>query len=154
MKYQFLTAILFCSIAFSASALDDSKENREFQAKRYMASQPSEEMLKDMAKNMSMNFPPEQRKDFRVMMLDYVDLSVIDEVSHGALVKYFTAELQKCNLGSDKIFLEQVSCSSRFTRMPFGRNIEVALKKSFYRISYTDRNGNPYSLFISHVDPL
>ena len=92
MKYQFLTAILFCSIAFSASALDDSKENREFQAKRYMASQPSEEMLKDMAKNMSMNFPPEQRKDFRVMMLDYVDLSVIDEVSHGALVKYFTAD--------------------------------------------------------------
>ena len=59
------------------------------------------------------------------------------------IVKYFTAELQKCNLGSDKIFLEQVNCSSRFTRMPFGRNIEYALKTSFYRISYTDRNGNP-----------
>ena len=92
MKYQFLTAILFCSIAFSALALDDSKENREFQAKRYMASQPSEEMLKDMSKSMSMNLPPEQRKDFRVMILNYVDIAVIDEVSHRALVKYFTAD--------------------------------------------------------------
>ena len=59
------------------------------------------------------------------------------------IVKYFSSELQKCNLGSDKIFLEQVNCSSRFTRMPFGRNIEYALKTSFYRISYVDRNGNP-----------
>jgi prepilin-type N-terminal cleavage/methylation domain-containing protein len=58
------------------------------------------------------------------------------------IVKYFTAELQKCNLGSNKIFLEQVNCSSRFTRNPFGRDIEYALKKSFYRISYVDRNGN------------
>ena len=36
------------------------------------------------------------------------------------IVKYFGAELQKCNLGEDKIFNQQVSCSSRFTRMPFG----------------------------------
>ena len=56
--------------------------------------------------------------------------------------KYFSAELQKCNLGSSKIFNDQVNCSSRFVRMPFGRNIEVALKTSFYRISYVDRNGN------------
>ena len=92
MKYQFLTAILFGSIAFSALALDDSKENREFQAKRYMASQPSEEMLEDMSKNMAMNLPPEQRKDFRNMILNYVDIAAIDEVALGALVKYFTAD--------------------------------------------------------------
>ena len=59
------------------------------------------------------------------------------------IVKYLSSELQKCNLGSEKIFLEQVNCSSRFTRMPFGRDIEYALKTSFYRISYVDRNGNP-----------
>ena len=58
------------------------------------------------------------------------------------IVKYFSAELQKCNLGSSKIFNDQVNCSSRFVRQPFGRNIEVALKTSFYRISYVDRNGN------------
>ena len=92
MKYQFLTVILFGSIAFSALALDDSKENREFQAKRYMASQSSEEMLKDMSKSMAMNLPPEQRKDFRNMILNYVDIAVIDEVAQGALVKYFTAD--------------------------------------------------------------
>ena len=92
MRYQFLTAILFGSIAFSALALDDSKENREFQAKRYMASQSSEEMLKDMSKSMAMNLPPEQRKDFRNMILNYVDIAVIDEVAQGALVKYFTAD--------------------------------------------------------------
>ena len=92
MKCQFLTAILFCSFAFSVSALEDSKDNRKYQAKRYMASQSSEEMLKDMAENMSMNLPPEQRKDFRVMLLNYVDISAIDGVSQGALVKYFTAD--------------------------------------------------------------
>ena len=58
------------------------------------------------------------------------------------IVKYFSAELQKCNLGSNKIFLEQVNCSSRFTRMPFGRDIEYALKTSFTRIGYVDKNGN------------
>ena len=58
------------------------------------------------------------------------------------IVKYFTAELQKCNLGSDKIFLEQVNCSSRFTRMPFGVDVEDAIEQTFTRIGYKDRNGN------------
>jgi prepilin-type N-terminal cleavage/methylation domain-containing protein len=58
------------------------------------------------------------------------------------IVKYFNAELQKCNLGEDKIFNQQVYCSSRFIRMPFGRDIEYALKTSFIRIGYVDKNGN------------
>ena len=58
------------------------------------------------------------------------------------IVKYFGAELQKCNLGEDKIFNQQVSCSSRFTRMPFGVDVEDALEQTFTRIGYKDRNGN------------
>ena len=58
------------------------------------------------------------------------------------IVKYFNAEIQKCNLGEDKFFNQQVSCSYRFTRMPFGRDIEYALKQTFTRIGYVDRNGN------------
>ena len=58
------------------------------------------------------------------------------------IVKYFGAELQKCNLGEDKIFNQQVSCSSRFTRMPFGADVEDALEQTFTRIGYKDRKGN------------
>ena len=58
------------------------------------------------------------------------------------IVKYFGAELQKCNLGEDKIFNQQVSCSSRFSKFPFEVDIEYALKQTFTRIGYKDRNGN------------
>ena len=58
------------------------------------------------------------------------------------IVKYFGAELQKCNLGEDKIFNQQVSCSSRFTRIPFVFDVRDALEQTFTRIGYKDRKGN------------
>src|SRR6056300_1261853 len=58
------------------------------------------------------------------------------------IVKYFNAEIQKCNLGEEKIFNEQVYCSQRFTSNPWHRDIEYALKQTFTRIGYVDRNGN------------
>ena len=57
------------------------------------------------------------------------------------IVKYFGAELQKCNLGEDKIFNQQLSCSDRFTKYGLTK-IEYALRTSFTRIGYVDTNGN------------
>jgi prepilin-type N-terminal cleavage/methylation domain-containing protein len=58
------------------------------------------------------------------------------------IVKYFNAEIQKCNLGEEKIFNEQIYCSQKYTQMPWGRDIEYALKSTFTRIGYVDKNGN------------
>ena len=92
MRYQILTAIFLCCFVFSAAALEDSTENREYHAKRYMDSQSSEEMFKDLAKNMAMNLPPEDREYFRNIILTYLDVSALDEANLKGLVKHFTAD--------------------------------------------------------------
>ena len=91
MKYHILTIILFCSFVFPATALEDSTENREHHAKRYMTAVSPEDVIRDMAKNMSMNVPPEAREGFRAAILYYMDMSEIYKTSHSLLVKYFTA---------------------------------------------------------------
>ena len=58
------------------------------------------------------------------------------------IVKYFNAEIQKWNLGEDKIFNLQVYCSQRFIKDQWHRAIEYALKQTFARIGYLDKSGN------------
>ena len=91
MKHQILTIILFCSFVFPATALEDSTENRQHHAKRYMTAVSPEDVIRDMAKNISMNLPPEDRKSFRAGIQSYLDVTEIEKASYKLLVKYFTA---------------------------------------------------------------
>jgi hypothetical protein len=84
--------ILFIFISLPALALEDSNENRLQQAERYMATTPTEEMMEDLAKNMSMNLPPEQRQDFRAILLEHLNINTLSNAMITSMVKAFTAD--------------------------------------------------------------
>ncbi len=90
MTVRILLILMFFS--FPALALEDSYENRVQQAERYMAAIPPEEMMQDMAQNMSMNLPPEQRQEFRSVLLEYLDIDVLSNAMTTSMVKAFTAD--------------------------------------------------------------
>ncbi|WIO74057.1 DUF2059 domain-containing protein [Porticoccaceae bacterium LTM1] len=84
--------LLFVFFSVSALALDDSKENRIQQAERYMATMPPEELMQDMAKNVAMNFPPDQREEFRELLLKHVNINTLSDAMKVAMVNAFTAD--------------------------------------------------------------
>lgn len=90
MKTGFLLSILFC--CFSAFAMEDSAENRLKEAQRYVATTPPEEVMIDMANNMSMNLPPEERKEFRELFVNYVNMQALADAMIASMVKTFTAD--------------------------------------------------------------
>jgi hypothetical protein len=85
-------ALIFIFISGPVLALEDSNSNRLEQAERYMATSPPEELLKDMAVNMSMNLPPEDRDDFRNLLIEHVDVDTISNTIKASMVNYFTAD--------------------------------------------------------------
>lgn len=85
-------ALIFIFISGPVLALEDSNSNRLEQAERYMATTPPEELLKDMAVNMSMNLPPEDRDDFRNLLIEHVDVDTISNTIKASMVNYFTAD--------------------------------------------------------------
>ena len=86
--FVFLTILL----SFSASAIEDSEENRLQEAERYMAATPPEELLADMAKNLSVNLPPEDRQGFKELLLEHTDIEVLENAMKASMVKIFTAD--------------------------------------------------------------
>ena len=47
------------------------------------------------------------------------------------LIKYFSAELQKCNIGELKFVENSINCSDRFTNYKISQTAEVALGSKF-----------------------
>ena len=92
MLARILLLYFFINMPLPAFALDDTSENRLQQAERYMATTPPQEMMQDMASNMSMNLPPEARKEFRDLLLEYVNINTLSDAMKASMVKAFTAE--------------------------------------------------------------
>ena len=84
-----ITILLFSASSF---AIDDTPENRMVQVKRYLAAMPPDELFRDMAKNVSMNFPPTERSAFREFMTEYVDINALSEAMVTSMIKHFTAD--------------------------------------------------------------
>lgn len=84
--------LLFLFVISPTLALDDSYENRLQQAERYMETAPPEEMMRDMTINMSMNFPPEQRQEFRSFLLEHVNINTLSSAMKDSMIKAFTAD--------------------------------------------------------------
>ena len=90
---QLITAMLLLAIsAQMAFALDDTPDNREREAVRYMLASPLSEMMADMSQQLAMNLPPDRRKAFKDLMTRHLDLIAVEKAMKAALIKHFTAD--------------------------------------------------------------
>jgi hypothetical protein len=90
MKIIIVLFITFLTIP--VWALDDTMANREQEATRYLAAAPPRELFEDMAEHMAANLPPEQREDFKTLLLKYLDIDAVTKGMKASMVKTFTAD--------------------------------------------------------------
>ena len=62
--------------------------------------------------------------------------------NHQTLVKYFSAELQRCNLGETKFIENSVNCTDRFTNYTISQGAELVLNSKF-KNPYKANQGMP-----------
>ena len=62
--------------------------------------------------------------------------------NHQTLIKYFSAELQKCNLGETKFIENTINCSDRFINYKISQGAEVVLNSKF-KNPYKTNQGMP-----------
>ena len=62
--------------------------------------------------------------------------------NHQTLIKYFSAELQKCNLGEIKFIENSINCSDRFTNYKISQGAELVLNSKF-KNPYKTNQGMP-----------
>ena len=72
--------------------MEDTPENRASQAERLLASNPPTEMMSDMADNVAMNLPPEDRQEFRRLMTEFVDVEVLAAAMRQSMIRTYSAD--------------------------------------------------------------
>ena len=91
-RLLFLALLLQVSPVF---ALDDTPQNREQQADRYLNAVPPDTMMSDMAAKMAESLPEEQRDQFKALLTKHLDMTRVTAAIRAAMVKTFSAgELQ------------------------------------------------------------
>jgi hypothetical protein len=86
-----LLALLLPS-SLPALALNDTPQNREQQADRYLQAVPPQSMMNDMSAKMAETLPEEQRDQFKALMTKHLDLGRVTAAIKAAMVKTFTAD--------------------------------------------------------------
>ncbi len=84
--------LFFTLLTFPILALEDTKANREQEAARYLKATPPKEMFEDMAEQMAKNMPPDQRGDFKALLVKHLDIEALTKVMKEAMIKNFTAD--------------------------------------------------------------
>jgi len=72
--------------------MEDTPQNREQEANRYLQANPPEAVVADIAKRMAAGLPEEQRAAFLAAMQKDVNQGAIKSAAQAALVKVFTAD--------------------------------------------------------------
>lgn len=94
---------LWCLLVFSfvtianadSNTIEDTTQNRIFEANRYLSVMPPNDMLLDMVQKMSAQIPVEKRQYFIDLMTKHLDTKKFTSIMRDAMVKNFTAnELQ------------------------------------------------------------
>ena len=85
-----LTVLL--SLACPAFALDDTPQNREEQAGRYLKAVPPQSMMADMTTKMAQSLPANQQEQFKQAMTKYLDMNKLTAAIGSAMQKTFTAD--------------------------------------------------------------
>ena len=83
---------LFIGCTLPAFAMEDTPQNREQEANRYLQAVPPEAVAADIAKRMAASLPQEQQPAFLVAMQKDVNEAAIQAAAQAGLVKVFTAD--------------------------------------------------------------
>ena len=89
---RLLLLALLLPFSLPAFALEDTPQNREQQADRYLAVVPPQSMMTDMSSKMAETLPEEQRDQFKALMTKYLDLGRVTAAIKAAMIKTFTAD--------------------------------------------------------------
>ena len=89
---RLLLLALLLSFSLPAFALEDTPQNREQQADRYLAAAPPQSMMSDMAAKMAETLPEEQRNQFKALMTKHLDLGRVTAAIKAAMIKTFSAD--------------------------------------------------------------
>lgn len=84
--------IVLALLSTTAFALENTVENRSKEADRYLAASPPEAMLKDMAKQMALIYPPEKRDFFVKVMTQYLDIETVTKALKDSMIKIYSAD--------------------------------------------------------------
>jgi hypothetical protein len=90
-------ARLFClamllSFSLPAFAGDDTPQNREQQAERYLQAVSPQAMMGEMTNKLAQTLPPEQQPEFKALMAKHLDMDRVTAAIKTAMVKTFTTE--------------------------------------------------------------
>ncbi len=83
---------LLLPFSLPAYALEDTPQNREQQADRYLEAVPPQSMMNDMSAKMAETLPEEQRDQFKALLTKYLDIGRVTAGIKAAMVKTFTAD--------------------------------------------------------------
>jgi hypothetical protein len=89
---RFVFLGLFMAASLPALALEDTPENREREASRYLKITPPEELLADMTDKLAATLPEEQRAGFIDMMTKHLDMAHVTGAMREGMVKTFSAD--------------------------------------------------------------
>ena len=89
---RLLLLALLLPFSLPAFALEDTPQNREQQADRYLEAVPPQSMMNDMSAKMAETLPGEQRDRFKALMTKHLDVGKVTASIKGAMVKTFTAD--------------------------------------------------------------
>lgn len=92
MKKIFLALVITVLVSNLSWAIENTLKNRTKEADRYFAVTPPNEMMQDMAQQMSMNLPVEQREGFKDLLIKYVDIVALEATIKNAMINHFTAD--------------------------------------------------------------
>ena len=83
---------LFIGCTLPAFAMEDTPQNREQEANRYVQANPPEAVAADIAKRMAASLPQEQQAAFLAAMQKDVNQAAIKAAAQAGLEKVFTAD--------------------------------------------------------------
>ena len=89
---KFLLIIMMVLVSTTAFAVEDTVPNRNAEAERYLSVSPPREMFQDVAEQMALNLPPDQREQFRNIMTKHLDIDAVTKSMKESMVKLFTAD--------------------------------------------------------------
>ena len=90
MRFTLLALALLFNI--TTWALEDTPENRREQAQRYLEATPPKEMFADMAEQVAKTLPPEEREEYKRLLMEHLDIDALSKAMVDAMVKHFTAD--------------------------------------------------------------
>lgn len=88
----FTLLLLLTLSTTTAFAMEDTMENRTREADRYISVTPPRELLRNVAEEVALNYPPEKRETFLKIITEYFDLEAVSASMKETMVKVFTAD--------------------------------------------------------------